>query len=105
MTFKKYKKEIIKKMRKKEEIPQGTAISAFLSNIYIIDFDKVVAKYIKSFQGLYLRYSDDIIMVLPNSNLPNAKPNYNYIKNVISEISGLTLQEEKTQIYEYKKIM
>jgi hypothetical protein len=48
---------------KSKGIPQGTAISAFLANLYLLEFDKRVYKEIETIGGLYKRYSDDIIIV------------------------------------------
>ena len=44
-------------------IPQGTPISAVLSNLYMVEFDKAVSKAVKNLNGYYLRYSDDILIV------------------------------------------
>ena len=46
-------------------IPQGSAISATFSNIYLIDFDKQINDYVTSRGGLYRRYCDDFIIVMP----------------------------------------
>lgn len=48
-------------------IPQGSPISAILSNVYMIDFDQELAETIFGFKGFYRRYSDDFIVVIPNS--------------------------------------
>lgn len=48
-------------------IPQGTSISALFANTYMIDFDKRISDYVKSINGLYRRYSDDILIVVPFS--------------------------------------
>lgn len=48
-------------------IPQGSLISAILSNVYMIDFDQELAETIFGFKGFYRRYSDDFIVVIPNS--------------------------------------
>jgi len=63
--FKQYKKENIKPHRENFGIPQGSAISAVLSNIYMLKFDKELNDYICKQNGLYMRYSDDFIIVLP----------------------------------------
>lgn len=44
-------------------IPQGSALSALLANIYMIPFDLEMKKYAKSMNSIYRRYSDDIIFV------------------------------------------
>jgi len=50
-------------------IPQGTPISAFLSNLYMLDFDKKMYEEIELKRGgVYRRYSDDIIVLCDPQN-------------------------------------
>jgi hypothetical protein len=45
-------------------IPQGTPISAFLANLYLLDFDIfMIEELVKKENCFYRRYSDDIIIV------------------------------------------
>lgn len=45
-------------------IPQGTPISAFLSNLYLFEFDSIMFNQVQlTKKGMYRRYSDDIIIV------------------------------------------
>jgi hypothetical protein len=46
-------------------IPQGTPISAFLANLYLLEFDKKALLLVKNCDGLYRRYSDDILILCP----------------------------------------
>lgn len=46
-------------------IPQGTPISALLSNVYLLDFDEAMNAEVLSRGGQYLRYCDDILVVVP----------------------------------------
>ncbi len=46
-------------------IPQGSPISALLSNIYMIDFDHDMKKYVDQFEGKYFRYCDDMLFIVP----------------------------------------
>lgn len=48
-------------------IPQGTAISGLLSNIFMLDFDIAVKSYVESKLGMYRRYSDDILITVPTT--------------------------------------
>lgn len=48
-------------------IPQGTAISGLLSNVFMIDFDMAIKQYVDGIGGLYRRYSDDICIVVPTT--------------------------------------
>ncbi len=44
-------------------VPQGTAMSALLSNIYMIPFDVSMMELSKEIGGYYRRYSDDILWI------------------------------------------
>jgi RNA-directed DNA polymerase len=44
-------------------IPQGSPISALLSNIYMLPIDSRMAMLAREQGGLYLRYSDDILLI------------------------------------------
>ena len=44
-------------------IPQGTPISASVSNLYMIEFDEKIRKYCDGIDAKYLRYSDDILVI------------------------------------------
>lgn len=46
-------------------IPQGSPISALLSNVYMLDFDQTVNESITALGGFYRRYCDDIMIVVP----------------------------------------
>lgn len=45
-------------------IPQGTPISALLSNIYMIDFDQQMHALAKECGGSYRRYCDDMLFIV-----------------------------------------
>jgi len=99
--FKEHKNKYIIKHSQNYGIPQGSAISAILSNIYMLEFDKKNNCYIHSQKGLYMRYSDDFIIVLPKHNEDLFKEQYDYINSTIKLIPKLILQRDKTQIYEF----
>jgi len=46
-------------------IPQGSPISALLSNIYLLDFDRQMSTIARRIGGIYRRYSDDILWICP----------------------------------------
>jgi len=93
-------KGLIKKHTDKKGIPQGTPISAFLSNIYLFEFDlKIFKKVVTDFNGLYRRYSDDILIIC---NPENYKEINDYICSIIAEYK-LEIQKSKTKINYFKK--
>ncbi|MCI1985926.1 MAG: reverse transcriptase/maturase family protein [Lactobacillus sp.] len=86
-------------------IPQGTAVSAVLANVYMIDFDEWLSKYCETLGGLYRRYSDDFIIVLPKKHLSKG-----FVEILESEIIqrsqstlDLDIEPTKTKLYSYNQ--
>lgn len=101
--FKKNKKTYLDYDKKRNfGIPQGSSISAVLSNVYMVEFDKKIVEFIKKFNGSYLRYSDDFIIILPKDSAVNIKEAVTYLHGVVFETDKLTLEAKKTQIYSYE---
>ena len=100
--FQKNKKDI-KKNISGVGVPQGAPISAVLSNIYMIEFDKYIKCYVASKSGIYMRYSDDFIIVLPYERDAEIADFTSYIFSYVESMKGLIdLQKEKTSCYTYK---
>ena len=100
--FQKNKKDI-KKNISGVGVPQGSPISAVLSNIYMIKFDKDIKRYVTSKGGIYMRYSDDFIIVLPYEREAEIADFTSYIFSYVESMKGLIdLQKEKTSCYTYK---
>lgn len=96
-------KEDIKKNVSGVGVPQGSPISAVLSNIYMIEFDKDIKRYVASKGGIYMRYSDDFIIVLPYERDTEIADFTRYIFSYVESMKGLVdLQKGKTSCYTYK---
>lgn len=83
-------------------IPQGTAMSAVYSNIYMIEIDEYISKNVKDLNGMYRRYSDDYIVIFPHITLSN----FNDIKCKIEKKiknAKLKINLKKTQIMKFEK--
>lgn len=98
--FNKLKKLYIHPNTNKYGIPQGSPISAVLANIYMLEADKTINDYVRQLNGLYMRYSDDFIVILPVGQ-SDFHMHYEWIKNFLSTIDGVVLSPEKTQLYLY----
>lgn len=79
-------------------IPQGTPISALLSNIYMIPFDEKLSTLIGT-DGLYRRYCDDIIIVCPKDRYVDIR---SCVYDTINE-RKLEIQRRKTQTFHLQK--
>ncbi|MGO4344527.1 reverse transcriptase domain-containing protein [Paenibacillus sp. MCAF9] len=100
--FRIFKKDKIKKNTKSFGIPQGAGISSVCSNIYLLDFDRKINEYVKNHEGMYRRYCDDLIIVIPideENGEYNHVPHKDFLNYVINEIPNLSIQEEKTGQY------
>lgn len=87
-------------------IPQGSAISAIFANIYAIDFDLKLKAIADNYSGIYRRYSDDFILILPKKSVGDIQKLEEiefYIRKQAS-IHKISLQEEKTGLYAYENM-
>lgn len=89
-----------KKKLKEKGIPQGTPISAVLSNLYMLNFDKEVLSILDKTGGIYKRYSDDLLIICNPEEEAELKSLL--IQKIYKDLS-LIIQEEKTQIIRINK--
>lgn len=78
--------KLVEKHTQNRGIPQGSPISALLSNVYMLDFDSVLKAYVDSVDGLYFRYCDDILLIIPPDHKANAET------LAVTELAKLSLQ-------------
>ncbi|MPL97651.1 hypothetical protein SDC9_43843 [bioreactor metagenome] len=77
-------------------ICQGSPISSVLANLYLLEFDEKINNYINNINGLYRRYSDDMIIVCnPEQKTTIIK----LVEESIEKMTKLTIQADKTQIF------
>jgi len=80
-------------------IPQGSGMSALLSNIYLIDFDKELNEKAKSEGFFYRRYCDDIIIICDSDKAVDLQ------KITIEKIDKeyhLEIQDKKVELTEFR---
>lgn len=98
--FEKCKEQI--SSQNKVGIVQGSPVSAIFSNIYMIEFDKLLNDFVTNLNGKYMRYSDDFLLIIPKICEEKRKEVGTFIKQTIDNIPGLTIQSEKTDTFYYK---
>jgi len=81
------------KSNKNNGIPQGSPISALLSNLYMFDFDLAVNEFVENLGGKYLRYCDDMLLIVNSSDAAAVKL---FVHDKINELK-LIIQDEKTE--------
>ena len=107
-TYRQFRKEYPSEFVQNKKgcgIPQGTALSGVLANVYMIDIDEKIQQLVQSRNGLYRRYSDDTIIVIPASeNDAQDKKFIKYLNEKIKEWIGeakLSEQKDKTREFRY----
>jgi hypothetical protein len=83
-------------------IPQGSAISATLANIYMLDFDQKVFDEVNSIGGFYQRYSDDLIIVCEQQYENEI---IKTVRQCIENLAKLEIQAKKTKVYHFEEVM
>ena len=91
---------IINKNRDGNGIPQGTPVSGLYANISLLSFDKDVRDYCNRMGGVYMRYSDDIGLIVPCNINPDDV--VKYIEKALKRAS-LDISRHKTEISRFKK--
>lgn len=76
--------------------PQGISICGVLSNIFMMDFDATLTRYVTGCNGMYMRYCDDIIMVLPDRDAFRESCSLLFDQAKAYE---LTIEKDKTSCY------
>lgn len=90
---------LISKSAKTKGIPQGTALSATLANIYMLDFDEKLYQKIHAVEGFYQRYSDDLIIVVPKAEEGAILKD---LRHLIEEEAQLEIHPKKTKIHHFQ---
>lgn len=85
-------------------IPQGTSLSAVFANIYMVEFDEKLETIVKEKEGLYRRYSDDFVIVVPKKSLSASEcENFtDHFTKLSESITKLCIEKEKTKTFLYQ---
>lgn len=81
-------------------ICQGSPISATLANIYMLEFDEFMNQYISNMQGIYRRYSDDMVVICSQQYRDKI---LDIFEKQIKNLTKLEIQTDKTQVFHFKK--
>jgi len=80
-------------------IPQGSSISATLANVNLIHYDTAINDYVTSKKGIYRRYCDDSVIIIPMTYRSEFLKIY---AEMNKSIPGLEVNDDKKQEFIYK---
>lgn len=84
-------------------MPQGSPISDVLANMYLLEFDKVMKSHADSLGGIYRRYSDDIVFVIPGG-LTEGRTLRDHVRSEIGKHgSQLKIKRRKTHVVSFER--
>lgn len=89
--------DLIKTNKSGKGIPQGTSISALLSNIYMLDFDSKIKNIVTSMDGNYYRYCDDMLFIIDSDKRETL---VNIVKENIAALK-IDINGDKTEIRKF----
>ncbi len=82
-------------------IPQGSSISCTLSNVSMLPFDVAIKEKTDECKGLYLRYSDDILMMVPKDKVDDI---CTYAEKFLREKLHLEINTKKTELTSFEEV-
>jgi hypothetical protein len=85
-------------------IPQGAPISDLIANFYLIEFDTVMAAYARERGGVYMRYSDDILLILPGGRSEAASAIAFAAHEMRRHGPELQIKEQKTCVALFRRV-
>jgi hypothetical protein len=84
-------------------VPQGAPISDLIANFYMLGFDAVLAEYARKQGGRYMRYSDDILLILPGES-PEARAAIDFVTaEMCKHGPELRIKDAKTCVAQFQR--
>jgi Reverse transcriptase (RNA-dependent DNA polymerase) len=84
-------------------VPQGAPISDLIANFYLLDFDVALNAYAKARGGRYMRYSDDILLIV-RGGCDEADEAEAFVINEIKKYGkAIQIKEAKTCIVRFSR--
>ena len=92
---------LVKTNKNSYGIPQGSPISDMLANIYLIDFDSTLKLYVDGIGGVFFRYSDDIIIIIPGGETDAFAARDFAMNEITKHGPKIVIKASKTSVLKY----
>ena len=94
---------LIQKNTKAFGIPQGAPISDLIANFYLMEFDCVMNKSAAKHGGRYVRYSDDILVIVPGGESEAESTARFAVEEIRKHGSQLQINKSKTCVIQFRR--
>ena len=84
-------------------VPQGAPISDLIANFYLLEFDVALNAYATARGGRYMRYSDDILLIVPGGSQEAEEAEAFAVSEIRNFGSALEIKESKTCIVRFRR--
>jgi len=84
-------------------VPQGAPISDLIANFYLMDFDAKMAAYTRQLGGVYMRYSDDILLIVPGGEAEATAATQFATDEIKNHGDALIIKEAKTCVVRFER--
>lgn len=96
--------DLVRKNIKAYGVPQGAPLSDLLANLYLVEFDTEMHELMSRIGGYYMRYSDDILLIIPGDST-NALEQMNYVRERITDYgTNIKIKDSKCFVHRFNKI-
>jgi len=83
-------------------VPQGAPISDLVANFYLLDFDVALNEYAQRKGGRYMRYSDDILLIVPGGSVEGDEAEAFAVDEIKKYGRAIKIKEAKTCIVRFR---
>ncbi|MEM6635549.1 MAG: reverse transcriptase domain-containing protein [Pseudomonadota bacterium] len=84
-------------------VPQGAPISDLIANFYLMEFDAKMNAYARQRGGVYMRYSDDILLIVPGGEAEATTATAFAMEEIKNHGDALVIKESKTCVVRFKR--
>ena len=84
-------------------VPQGAPISDLVANFYLLHFDVALDQYVRQRGGRYMRYSDDILLIVPGGETEANEAEAFAVMEMGRHGRVIRIKDEKTGIVRFSR--
>ncbi len=96
-------KSLVQRNELPHGVPQGAPISDLIANFYLLDFDAAMNAYAHERRGVYMRYSDDILLIVPGGGDEALAATAFATSEIQNHGEALVIKDAKTCVVQFER--